>query len=402
MEQTSEYSCMPSPQTPVVTYIPEQNSQETQISSETSECETQTRCINTESQNVQVGVDTSEMTTQTKVLGQNETTTQTKVRTLAETMTQTKVRVHAEMTTQTKANSQTEMTTQTKVLDLNEVTTQTKVVSPDTSETTTQTKALPLTDGITQTSVKVDHDEENESDIPISDVKIVFEMHADDLQENEDNFEESQAQIIDDNNSDICCKDFPAPDELCACAEMSGAEMSDSKVDENECSFSCSSECSSCSCLDPSNNIESQNSPAVFAQSVDIFDNDFPGNGASFNEEDLPQVCNDLLEAADEKDDTEPTIIAPPITFPEEIIEAPPVAEVAPPVAEVAPPVADAPPPVAEVVPVKDSKRSESRSRSKSHHGEKAEKNSSSASAAVQFEITARGVRVISEKESFL
>lgn len=384
---------MPSPQIPVVTYIPEQNSQETQICNETSESETQTRCINTESQNVQVGVDTSEMTTQTKVNKQNETMTQTKVRTHIETTTQTKQRVHAEMTTQTKSHPLTEMTTQTKLLDQNEMTTQTKATSPDTSETTTQTKALPLTDSITQTSIKAEPDVENENEVPVPDVKIVFEMHPDDLQQDEDNVEEHQVQMIDDNTSDVCCVDFPAPDEICACAEMSGTEMSDSKVDENECSFSCSSECSSCSCLDPLHTLESQNleSHAIFAPPVDVFDIDFPGNGTSFNDEDVPQACDDLPEVTDEKDDTEPTIIAPPPTLSDENISSEAIKE-APPIAEAAP--------VAEAVAVaKEPKRSESRSRSKQHHGEKSDKSSSS---AVQFEITPRGVRVISEKESFL
>jgi hypothetical protein len=44
--------------------------------------------------------------------------------------------------------------------------------------------------------------------------------------------------------------------------------------------------------------------------------------------------------------------------------------------------------------PIKEARRSESRSRSK-HHDK-------AAAPAVQFEITPKGVRVISEKESFL
>ena len=57
-------------------------------------------------------------------------------------------------------------------------------------------------------------------------------------------------------------------------------------------------------------------------------------------------------------------------------------------------------PPSVATTPKEVSVKEHRKSRSK-HHGDRSEKSSGSA-PAVQFEITSRGVRVISEKESFL
>jgi hypothetical protein len=139
----------------------------------------------------------------------------------------------------------------------------------------------------------------------------------------------------------------------------------------------------------------------------------------------------ELVETGDERDDTEPTIIEPlPIEKLEEKPQHPAthISEDASHAASVEnaeksnlemedkskPELAEKSKPEIEEKP-KSSKTSDvvttpkemsvkehRKSRSK-HHGDRSEKSSSSGSApAVQFEITSRGVRVISEKESFL
>ena len=108
---------------------------------------------------------------------------------------------------------------------------------------------------------------------------------------------------------------------------------------------------------------------------------------------------SEALETGDEKDETdEPTLVSSsklPDHDDEEEKERPVAVKQVPnkPLAEVP---SEVPFPPVEA-PVKEPK---SKSRSSSKHSDRAEKGS--AATAVQFEITARGVRVISEKESFL
>jgi hypothetical protein len=227
----SEYSCMPLPQIPVVTYLPEQSTQETQITNETSESETQTSGVSTESQKTQVAADTTEMTTQTKSLVQNEMTTQTKTLVQTETTTQTKSRPQAETTTQTKVRPLTETTTQTKARPLTETTTQTvkttTTIGADTSEMTTQTKQVAQNDAAPHFDQC--HDDEDRN-VPVSDVKIVLEMHADDDVNNVEeaemvDFPPPDMDIIDGVESGSCCNqsDYSCDrPELCsACPELS-------------------------------------------------------------------------------------------------------------------------------------------------------------------------------------
>ena len=108
---------------------------------------------------------------------------------------------------------------------------------------------------------------------------------------------------------------------------------------------------------------------------------------------------SEVLETGDEKDEAdEPTLVSSsklPDNDEEQVKERPVSVKQVPkkPHAEVP---SEVPVPPVEA-PVKEPK---SKSRSSSKHGDRAEKGS--AAPAVQFEITARGVRVISEKESFL
>jgi hypothetical protein len=107
-----------------------------------------------------------------------------------------------------------------------------------------------------------------------------------------------------------------------------------------------------------------------------------------------PNVESEVQEIGDEKDDTdEPTLVSssrPPDEG--EVEREKPLSPNKPPTQVLN----EVPVPPVEA-PVKEHK---SKSRSSSKHGDRSEK--SSAAPAVQFEITARGVRVISEKESFL
>ena len=130
----------------------------------------------------------------------------------------------------------------------------------------------------------------------------------------------------------------------------------------------------------------------------------------------------ELVETGDERDDTEPTVIEqtdekPPVI--EQADEEPKVAShaAAVEIGEKSKPELEEQPKLEldeKPKPGKSSNESPSvvttpkevkehrKSRSK-HHGDRSEKSSSSGSTpAVQFEITSRGVRVISEKESFL
>jgi hypothetical protein len=224
---------MPLPQIPVVTYFPEQATQETQITNETSESETQTSGVSTESQNTQVAADTTEMTTQTKTLVQTEMTTQTKRRVHTETTTQTKTRPLAEITTQTKATPLAETTTQTKTRPLAETTTQTSkmttTIGSDTAEMTTQTKMIVAQNDVTPI-IDESHEDEDKN-VPISDVKIVLEMHADD---DDDNGEEAEMLdfpppemdvIVDGVDSGSCCNQsdysYDRPELCSACPELS-------------------------------------------------------------------------------------------------------------------------------------------------------------------------------------
>ena len=224
---------MPLPQIPVVTYFPEQSTQETQITNATSESETQTSGVSTESQNTQVSADTTEMTTQTKTLAQTEMTTQTKTRVQAETTTQTKTRPQAEITTQTKATPLAETTTQTKTRPLAETTTQTSkmttTIGSDTAEMTTQTKMIVAQNDDVTPIIDESHEDEDRN-VPISNVKIVLEMHADD-----DNVEEEAEMvefpppdmdvIVDGVESGSCCNQsdysYDRPELCSACPELS-------------------------------------------------------------------------------------------------------------------------------------------------------------------------------------
>ena len=99
-----------------------------------------------------------------------------------------------------------------------------------------------------------------------------------------------------------------------------------------------------------------------------------PGNGT----EQACEVCVEQPEVVEEKDDTEPTLIE--VSNEKTTAEKVLVEEVKD---------------VSSSEPVaKETKRSRSR-----HHADKSEKGPA---PAVQFEITSKGVRVISEKESFL
>lgn len=108
----------------------------------------------------------------------------------------------------------------------------------------------------------------------------------------------------------------------------------------------------------------------------------------------MQQVKSEVLETGDDKDDTdEPTLVSSS-KVPDEVEEEREKAMSNNKPNEVLNEVPAVPPVEA---PVKEHK---SKSRSSSKHGDRSEKGS--AAPAVQFEITARGVRVISEKESFL
>ena len=380
---------------------------------EYSDVQSQTS-INTECQNTQVEIETLETTTQTSagpqtvaetqtasatskesdtqttILSQVTNGTQTKVLHQSETETQTKTPGQNQSSTQTSAvNDNPEISTQTKTSQLNDGITQTKV--SQLNDNITQTKTSELNDGITQTKVSVLNDGETQTKTSLlndggtqtsqansqaddAPVKIILEKPTDE-----------SIKHFDDVDNDVCCK-YLASDDVCGCGgDVSGGD-GDSKVDDNECSFSCSSECSSCSCLDPSTNLESQ-----FSQNP----TDVPPDVQLGGDESQPvclecEACAEQPETADEKDDTEPTLI--------EVTAVATVADNATVAVEIVPEVPKEPVKVEPVVAVKPSRRSDSKSR-KSHH----DKGSAAASApAVQFEITPKGVRVISEKESFL
>lgn len=307
-------------------------------------------------QTLEVTTETSETTTQTIVCDLTESETQTSSTAQKEMETQTQASTGTESETQTNVLDQTETETQTKTPDQNQSSTQTSVAANDNSEMSTQTKTSQYNDGITQTKTSQLNDGITQTTNVSDDapVKIVLEKP---MEEKNITVAKVEADI------DVCCK-YLSSEDVCVCGDVSGGD-GDFKVDDNECSFSCSSECSSCSCLDPSTNLESQ-----FSQNA----TEIPGNGT----EQACEVCVEQPEVVEEKDDTEPTLIE--VSNEKTTAEKVLVEEVKD---------------VSSSEPVaKETKRSRSR-----HHADKSEKGPA---PAVQFEITSKGVRVISEKESFL
>jgi len=374
------------------------------MASETIDVDTQTAQISSESQMIQADAETDEKTTQTQTLSLITMDTQTSSTELVDTNTQTKSleMFHVDMqtieVTTCMQKTQTEDVKPDPVAETKEITTQTKSLQKQLSCSTTQTKDLTTettamttqtmpevvqednldsghvsttsTDQVTQTKTLTQADASTTSQI---DMSTTTTQTKNTFPEKVDTPTQTKVPLISDCTTqtlkaegDIQDVAFPTQhDDECSCQGEA-----DYRADDIECSYSCSSDCSSCSCLDLPHSLE----PHVKSNII------IPDESEELKSCTLTSVVDQhVLES-----------ISPDLSIERQISPFKLTPTTPPPLTKPASSTVNTPSPD---LSSKDQKRSNAR---------KVRHNSGKNPQAVQFEITPKGVRVISEKESFL